>query len=61
MRDLGEEDDGLYLFKVLGEEVRTPEGRQLDELRSTAFSDWYNAKKDAVTIVRDESVAGGVS
>jgi parvulin-like peptidyl-prolyl isomerase len=55
------ENDGLYLFKVLGEEVRTPEGRQLDQLRSTAFSDWYNAKKDAVTIVRDQSVAGGVS
>jgi parvulin-like peptidyl-prolyl isomerase len=55
------ESDGLYLFKVLGEEVRTPEGRQLDQLRSTAFSDWYNAKKDAVTIVRDQSVAGGLS
>jgi parvulin-like peptidyl-prolyl isomerase len=53
--------DGLYLFKVLGEEVRTPEGRQLDQLRSTAFSDWYNARKDAVTIVRDPSIAGGVS
>ena len=52
------ENDGLYLFKVLGEEVRTPEGRQLDQLRSTAFSDWYNAKKDAVTIVRDQSVTG---
>ena len=48
--------DGLYLFKVLGEEVRTPEGRQLEQLRSTAFSDWYKAKKDAVDIVRDESI-----
>ncbi len=44
------EDDGLYLYKVLAEEVRTPEGRQLEELRSTAFSDWYQAKKDAVVI-----------
>ena len=52
------EGDGLYLFKVLAEEVRTPEGRQLEELRSTAFSDWYTAKKDAVEIVRDESVTG---
>lgn len=54
-------NDGLYLFKVLGEEVRTPEGRQLEALRSTAFSDWYTIKKDAATIVRDQSVAGSVS
>ena len=53
------EDDGLYLFKVLEEEVRTPEGRQLEELRSTAFSDWYGAKKDAVEIIRDETLVGG--
>jgi len=46
-------DDGLYLYKVLGEEVRTPEGRQLEELRSTAFSDWYNDKKGAAKIERD--------
>lgn len=53
--------DGLYLFKVLGEEVRTPEGRQLEELRSSAFSDWYKAKRDAAEIVRDDSIAGSVS
>ena len=52
------ENDGLYLFKVLAEEVRTPEGRQLEELRSTAFSDWYTARKDAAEIVRDSSIAG---
>jgi len=55
------ENDGLYLFKVLAEEVRTPEGRQLEELRATAFSDWYTGKKDAVEIVRDPSVAGSFS
>jgi peptidyl-prolyl cis-trans isomerase C len=54
-------DDGLYLFKVLAEEVRTPEGRQLETLRSTAFSDWYTAKKDAAEIVRDPTVAAGLS
>lgn len=54
-------DDGLYLFKVLAEEVRTPQGRQLDDLRSTAFTDWYTAKKEAATIVRDdEFIATGV-
>ena len=52
------EGDGLYLYKVLEEEVRTPEGQQLEELRSTAFSDWYNAKKDAVVIDRGEATTG---
>lgn len=55
------DNDGLYLFKVLAEEVRTPEGRQLDQLRSTAFSNWYNPKKDAVEIVRDESIVGSLN
>jgi parvulin-like peptidyl-prolyl isomerase len=50
-------DDGLYLFKVFAEEVRTPEGRQLEELKSTAFSRWYDGKKSAVTITRDETIA----
>ncbi len=55
------EEDGLYLFKVLAEEVRTPEGRQLDDLRSTAFSDWYTARKEAADIIRDdEFIATGV-
>lgn len=54
-------DDGLYLFKVLAEEVRTPKGRQLETLRSTAFSDWYTTRKDAAEIVRDPSVAAGLS
>lgn len=55
------EEDGLYLFKVLAEEVRTPEGRQLDDLRSTAFSNWYTARKEAADIVRDdEFIATGV-
>ena len=53
--------DGLYLFKVLGEEVRTPEGRQLEELRSSAFPGWYRAKRDAADIVRDDSITGSVS
>ena len=49
--------DGTYLFKVLAEETRTPEGRQLEELKSTAFSRWYDAKKSAVVITRDETIA----
>jgi parvulin-like peptidyl-prolyl isomerase len=50
-------DDALYLYKVLAEEVRTPEGRQLEDLKATAFSDWYDAKKSAATITRAESDA----
>jgi parvulin-like peptidyl-prolyl isomerase len=53
------EEDGQYLYKVVAEEVRTPEGRQLEEIRSRVFGDWYQPKKDAVTIVRDEAITGG--
>jgi parvulin-like peptidyl-prolyl isomerase len=54
-------NDGTYLFKVLGEETRTPEGAQLDELTSTAFSKWYDAKKTAATITRDAGITGGTT
>ena len=50
--------DGIYLFKVLAEETRTPAGRQLDELKSSAFSNWYSEKKAAATIIRDPSITG---
>jgi peptidyl-prolyl cis-trans isomerase C len=49
--------DGTYLFKVLSEETRTPAGRQLEELTSTAFSRWYDSKKSSVVITRDEAIA----
>jgi parvulin-like peptidyl-prolyl isomerase len=52
------EDDGEYLFEILAEEVRTPVGRQLDEIKATAFSDWYTPKKEAATITRDPSIIG---
>jgi parvulin-like peptidyl-prolyl isomerase len=56
------EDDGLYLYKVFAEEVRTPEGRQLEELKGSAFSKWYEAKKSAAVITRnttaDDTVTG---
>ncbi len=48
--------DGVYLFKVAAEETRTPAGRQLDALTSTAFSKWYDAKKSAATITRDPGI-----
>jgi parvulin-like peptidyl-prolyl isomerase len=52
------EGDGLYLYEVLAEEMRTPEGSQLDEIKATAFSDWYTPQKDAATIVRDPAISG---
>ncbi|HET8785528.1 MAG TPA: peptidylprolyl isomerase [Candidatus Limnocylindrales bacterium] len=54
-------DDGQYLFLVKDEEERTPEGRQLDAIRTRAFSDWYQPKKDAAKIERDESIAAGLA
>ena len=49
-------DDGQYLFHVIKEEERTPEGRQLEEIRSKAFSDWYTPKKEAVPVERSPEV-----
>ncbi len=51
-------NDGIYLFKVLAEETRTPEGKQLDQIKSSAFSNWYSQKKEAATITRDSTLAG---
>ena len=50
--------DGVYLFKVAAEETRTPVGRQLDDLKSSAFSTWYTIKKTAAVIERDPSITG---
>lgn len=53
--------DGVYLFKVAAEETRTPEGRQLEELKSSAFSSWYTLKKAGATIERDESITSATA
>jgi parvulin-like peptidyl-prolyl isomerase len=52
------QDDGQYLFRVNAEEERTAEGRQLDEIRTRLFGDWYQPKKDALVITRDETISG---
>ena len=54
-------NDGMYLFKVDKEEVRTPEGRQLDAIKAKAFDTWYTAKKDAATITRDPSITAATN
>jgi hypothetical protein len=53
--------DGVYLFKVAAEETRMPEGRQLEELKSSAFSSWYSLKKAGATIERDESITSATA
>jgi parvulin-like peptidyl-prolyl isomerase len=50
--------DAIYLFKVLAEETRTPEGKQLEQIKSSAFSNWYGQKKGVATITRDSSITG---
>ena len=53
--------DGTYLFKVLAEETRTPEGHQLDTIKSTAFSNWYQLRKSGAAITRDPSITSSTS
>jgi parvulin-like peptidyl-prolyl isomerase len=45
--------DGLYLFKVLEEKTAAPDADQLTAIKASAFSNWYQAKKGAVTITRE--------
>jgi parvulin-like peptidyl-prolyl isomerase len=52
------EGQGQYLFQVTKEEERSAEGRQLEAIRSRLFTDWYQPKKDAVTIERDPTISG---
>ena len=54
----GGDDDGLHLFKVFEEEERTPDGRQLEDLRANAFGDWYAEKKDALASSIDRGQGG---
>ncbi len=53
------ENEGIHLFLVTKEETRTPEGEQAETLENEAFSNWYQAKKTAYEITRDDSFVGG--
>ena len=53
------EGDGIHLFLVTKEETRTPEGDQAETLENEAFSNWYQARKAAIEITRDDSFVGG--
>lgn len=50
--------DGVYLWKILGEEMRTPTKDQIATFESDGFNNWYAAKKAAVTITRDTVTTG---
>jgi parvulin-like peptidyl-prolyl isomerase len=54
----GGDEDGLRLFKVFEEEERTPEGRQLEDLKVNAFGDWYTEKKNALESSIDRGEGG---
>ncbi|MEO5919296.1 MAG: peptidylprolyl isomerase [Candidatus Limnocylindrales bacterium] len=50
--------DGVYLWKILGEEMRTPTKDQIATFESDGFNNWYAARKAAVTITRDTVTTG---
>jgi parvulin-like peptidyl-prolyl isomerase len=52
--------DGVHLYLVRDEEVRTPEGDQKAELEGSAFANWYQEQKKAFTITRDVSFDGSL-
>jgi len=56
--------DGVYLYKVLAEEVRTPSADQEATIRATAYSAWYAERKNDATkftITRDQAVTTTIS
>jgi parvulin-like peptidyl-prolyl isomerase len=46
-------DSGYYLFLVREEATRKPDGDQLDGLKSSAFSNWFEAQKAKAEITPD--------
>lgn len=42
--------DGAYLFRILGEETRTPTEEQLEIFEENGFSYWYTRQKEAADI-----------
>jgi len=47
------EGDGSWIYKVVEEQVRKPDGEQKTTLEGTAFGNWYSDKKAAADIFRD--------
>lgn len=54
---------GIFLYKVVAEEMRAPSPEQEATIRSTAYGDWYQAKKNDTTlytIIRDQGSTTGI-
>jgi parvulin-like peptidyl-prolyl isomerase len=49
------QSDGVYLFKVLAEETRTPDADQIKTFKTSGFSTWYQNQKTSATITREAS------
>ncbi len=45
-------EEGVYLWKVIGEEVREPTRDQIATFNNSAFTNWYTLKKAEATITR---------
>ena len=46
-------NEGVYLWKVVGEEMRDPTKDQIATFKSSGFTNWYSARKAAATITRN--------
>jgi parvulin-like peptidyl-prolyl isomerase len=50
--------DGVHLYEVEEEQTREPDADQKAKLESSAFTNWYSAKKADYQITRDPSLSG---
>ncbi len=46
-------NQGVYLWKVIGEEMRTPTAEQITTFKNSAFTNWYSLKKSEAKITRN--------
>jgi parvulin-like peptidyl-prolyl isomerase len=54
-------NEGIYLFKVLAEETRTPDAAQIKVFEDSGFSTWYADKKAAAKIDRNVGSSAATS
>ena len=53
--------DGFYLFFVRTEQMRVPDGAQLDTIKSSAFTYWYAAQKAKAVIKQVGAAPAGIA
>ena len=46
-------NQGVYLWKVVGEEMRTPTAAQITTFKNSAFTNWYSLRKSEAKITRN--------